>query len=252
MIAFKHFVLPLVTLALTSAAATGLAQQPVAGAPAPAPEPAPAPPPPSTVPPEPVGAPPPTYGTLSGDTSTIAKPESGTAADTLGEPAPASDRMGNDAPPYSQWSDAGRAGPFAKGRVSLSLILGSSFIGDSTYLILGAGIGYFLVDGLEASLGGSIWLFDEPLAGTISPALKYVLHMVPTLKPYVGVFYRHYMVGDDIDDFGSFGTRFGGYIVPNPRLYFGIGAVYEHLLDCENYYYSCDDFYPELSFMFTL
>jgi hypothetical protein len=78
------------------------------------------------------------------------------------------------------------------------------------------------------------------------------MHFVPTVKPYVGTFVRRYFIGDDIGDFNSFGALAGLYFMPNPRFYVGLGAVYEHLLDCNERLFECDDVYPEFSLMFSL
>jgi hypothetical protein len=142
------------------------------------------------------------------------------------------------------------AGWFGKGRSALSLLIGSSFSGDRTYLILGADYGYFLIDGLELGAGATFYLFDEPFMMTLSPHIKYVLHMVKTVKPYIGAFYRHYIVSD-FDDLDSLGARAGVYIAPGAaRWYFGVGVAYEHILDCNDDYWSCDDVYPELVLAF--
>jgi hypothetical protein len=141
------------------------------------------------------------------------------------------------------------AGPFSQGSVGLHLGLGTSFFGSRTYLMIGAGVGVQVVDGLELSVDGSIWLFDDPFAGTVTPGLTYTFYFVQAFKPYVGTFFRHYMLGDNIDDFNTLGFRIGGYLAPGrSRVTFGIGLVYEHTLDCNDQIWSCDDFYPELSF----
>jgi hypothetical protein len=142
------------------------------------------------------------------------------------------------------------AGWFSKGKLGLSILLGSSFSGNSTYFILGADLGYYLIDGLEIGVGGTFYLFDDPFMLTLSPHVRYVLHMIPVVKPYVGAFYRHYIIASGFDDKNSVGARLGAYIAPGrARWYFGVGAVYEHLLDCnDSDFISCDDVYPELSF----
>jgi hypothetical protein len=115
--------------------------------------------------------------------------------------------------------------------------------------MLGAGVGIHLVDGLELSIDGRIWVFDDPFVGTVTPGLTYTFYSVPTFKPFVGVFFRHYMIGDDVDDFDSLGFRIGGYLVPAmSRVHFGLALVYERTLDCNDRVWTCDDFYPELSF----
>jgi hypothetical protein len=136
--------------------------------------------------------------------------------------------------------------PFQQGAVGVKLTVASAFMGDNEYLILGGGLGYYIADGLEVALDGSVWIFDSPTIGTLTPQLEYVLHPIPIIKPYIGGFFRHYIVGDGIDDFQSAGGRAGVYIVPGSAAYFGFGGVYEHQLDCDRRVIPCDQWYPEM------
>jgi hypothetical protein len=135
--------------------------------------------------------------------------------------------------------------PFLQGSPSLTLTLGSAWVGSNDYFIVGAGLGYYALDGLEVGLDGAIWLFDSPTIGTLTPQIKYVVHQLPIIKPYIGSFYRHYFVGDGIEDLDSVGARVGIYIVSGKGAYFGIGGLYEHMLDCNENVLECDDWYPE-------
>jgi hypothetical protein len=140
------------------------------------------------------------------------------------------------------------AGPFSKGSIRLSLLVGAGWIGSDEYLILGAGAGYFLVDGLEAGLDYEAWLFGSPVLNRLSPEVRYVFHMVPVIKPYVGGFYRHTFVSNDYKDLNSLGARLGLYYVPRGGgMYLGGGAVYERYLNCSSgEFVDCDDWYPEI------
>jgi hypothetical protein len=143
-------------------------------------------------------------------------------------------------------------GPFKRGSRRLTLLLGTGYTGNETYFILGAGFGVFLADGLELGLDYEAWLFGEPVMHRLSPETRYIFHMVPTVKPYVGVFYRHTFV-NDFSDLNYVGARAGLYIVPKrSRVFIGGGAVYERLLDCENSYVDCDNVYPEITFGISL
>jgi hypothetical protein len=184
-------------------------------------------PPPPYVPP----APPATIGAAT--VSTYADPN---AAPQAPPPAPAEVR-----------------GPFSRGQVELTGMIGSTFSSHHSYLILGIGAGYYLLNGLQASLAGSIWFLDSPVSGTITPGVNYVLHMVPVLKPYVGAFYRHYIIGDNYKDLNSVGARLGLYLMPRPtRSYFGIGAVFETLFDCDSKVRACNSVYPEVTIAISL
>lgn len=208
------------------------------------PAPPPGYPPPAAPPPGfvPAQAPPPAYAP--------APPPPGFA------PAPAPPPGYAAAPPYAPaepMEDAPQSRrtrpdqrPFLQGSPSLTLTLGSAWVGSNDYFILGAGLGYYVIDGLEVGVDGAIWLFDSPTIGTLTPQIKYVVHQIPLIKPYIGTFYRHYFVGDDFEDLDSVGARVGIYIVSNQGAYFGAGGLYEHMLDCNENVLECDDWYPEL------
>jgi hypothetical protein len=140
------------------------------------------------------------------------------------------------------------AGPFSRGSVRLSLMVGSGFTATDDYLILGAGLGYFLVDGLEIGLDYDIWFLADPVLNRLSPGVRYVFHQIPVIKPYVGGFYRHTFVGSGYEDFDYLGARLGIFYVPQSRgVYVGGGAVYEHMLSCKNSaFIDCDNWYPEI------
>ena len=142
------------------------------------------------------------------------------------------------------------AGPFSRGSVRLTLLIGTGSTVSDSYLIVGGGPGYFIVDGLEIGLDYEAWIFGDPVMHRLSPETRYVFHMVPVIKPYVGVFYRHTFVTGEFDDYDQVGARGGLYYVPNGGgVYVGGGAVYDRLLDCDdNSFIDCDSVYPEIFF----
>ena len=143
-------------------------------------------------------------------------------------------------------------GPFSRGAVRLTLLLGTASTRNDNYFIIGAGLGYFLVNGLEIGLDYEAWLFANPVLHRVSPEARYVFHMVPVIKPYAGIFYRRTFV-TDADDYNQVGGRLGAYYVPRSgRMYIGGGAVYERRLDCDSNEYDCDSWYPEISFGISL
>jgi hypothetical protein len=148
-------------------------------------------------------------------------------------------------------ADAGErapANPFRRGAVRLTLVLGTGSTVRDEYLILGGGLGYYLLDGAELGVDYEAWIMGSPVMQRLSPELRYVLHFVPLIKPYVGVFYRHAFI-NDYDDIDSVGGRLGVYYVtPRGRVYIGGGAVYDHMLDCAaSTFVECDTIYPEIS-----
>lgn len=127
------------------------------------------------------------------------------------------------------------------------MLIGSGWTATDQYLILGAGAGYYLVDGLELGLDYEAWLFGSPVFNRLSPGVRYTFHMVPVIKPYVGAFYRHTFV-NDYNDLNYLGARAGIFYAPKSGgVYVGGGAVYDHLLNCTaSEFVDCDEVYPEI------
>jgi hypothetical protein len=142
------------------------------------------------------------------------------------------------------------AGPFAEGSIRISAIFGVANQIDNTAFILGAGAGYYIVDGLELGLEGEYWINSEPSVSKVSPNARYVLWFVPVLKPYVGTFYRHLFVGAPKDDMDSLGGRAGAFWVSGGGSYFGGGVVHEiYVKGCE--VSDCSETYPEIMLSFS-
>ena len=158
----------------------------------------------------------------------------------------------NEPPPTMPYDEAAvqrRLGnPFGQGGVRMTLLLGTATTTTDTYFILGGGLGYFVLDGLELGLDYDAWLFGSPFMQRLSPEIRYVFFQVPTVKPYVGFFYRHTFVKKN-DDFDYLGGRLGVLVAPQrSRVYFGGGAVYEHMLSCKSDgFIDCDQWYPEVT-----
>ena len=137
------------------------------------------------------------------------------------------------------------AGPFAEGSVRGSLQAGSGGAFGNRYLVVGAGLGYYVFDGLEVGLEVDVWFGQEPTITRLTPQTRYVLYFVPVLKPYVGAFYSHWFVGGGRDDADTAGGRVGAFWVSGGGSYFGGGVVHEVILsECT---VDCSDTYPEIS-----
>jgi hypothetical protein len=145
-------------------------------------------------------------------------------------------------------ADVGVAGAFSRGRTHFVVTAGNGYAFDQSYLVLGLGVSYYVLDGLNVGLFLESWSGSDPHLYKVTPSVQYVFHQVPVLKPYIGAFYRRTYV-DGLPDINSAGGRAGVYVQAGRNAYVGAGAVYESYLDCNTTTYrSCSDTYPELSF----
>lgn len=140
---------------------------------------------------------------------------------------------------------------FSKNSTSVGVILGSGSAFNDNYLILGVGVGYYVVQGLELGIDLQYWASGEPSITKLSPHIKYVFTQPKVVKPYIGAFYRRTYYGDykgiELDDQDSFGYRAGAYFSTDNRVYIGGGIVYEEYTDC-NSSTDCSFTYPEILF----
>jgi hypothetical protein len=143
------------------------------------------------------------------------------------------------------------AGVFSKGRTHFIISGGTGYAFDDTYFVLGLGVSYYLIDGLNVGLHVESWSGADPGMTKITPSLQYVFHQVRTVKPYVGAFYRRTDI-ENLPALDSWGGRAGVYIQAARNAFIGLGAVYESYLDCnKNTYRSCDSSYAEVSVTFA-
>ena len=144
--------------------------------------------------------------------------------------------------------------PFDRGKFSLGIAGGTQSSLGYRYFALGGGVGYFVLDGVEVSLGGQyqIALNDGPTVGKLTPALRYVAQPLvgrwPVI-PYVGAFYSHLFIGDGISDVDSVGGR-AGFIYVSGKLLLGLGVAYERIVsECVM---DCSAIYPDLAIALSL
>ncbi|MBT8349839.1 MAG: hypothetical protein KJO26_01180 [Deltaproteobacteria bacterium] len=144
-----------------------------------------------------------------------------------------------------------QADPFKKGSRRVSIVAGSGRTISNDYIIVGLGVGYYVQNGLELGLDGEAWLGGDPDIYKLSPHANYILPTQSRFRPYVGAFYNHLFI-DNYDDLDTIGGRGGVYFIQEKQWFFGIGAVYESYLNCDDTIYSsCDYFYPEITFSFS-
>lgn len=136
-------------------------------------------------------------------------------------------------------------GPFASGSARMSVLLGARRgDGQAGGVIVGAGMGYFALDGLELGLSMEQW-FGSPSVTKVSPEVRYVVHQLPSLAPYVGVFASHWFVGGGRPDSDTAGLRVGAIYAGGRRAsHVGLGLVHERVLGtCSS---GCAMTYPEV------
>jgi hypothetical protein len=138
-------------------------------------------------------------------------------------------------------------GLFSQGR-SRATIYGttaSSF--NQTYFVLGLGYGYYIFDGLQLGVDAETWLGADPSVSKVTPQILYVVRGFDKFFPYLGVFGRRTFI-EDLKDLDSYGGRAGAYFMLSPRVYAGVGYVFEQYTSCDDRIYSsCSTSYPELN-----
>jgi hypothetical protein len=140
------------------------------------------------------------------------------------------------------------AGAFSQGRTHFYVSGGAGTSFGEDYFVLGAGIDYFLLDGLSAGLAIESWSGADPGITKFTPSVRYVFYGVPAVKPYVGAFFRRTNI-DGQPSLDSVGARAGAFVQAGRNTFFGFGMTYESYLDCQpSVYVECDSTYPELSF----
>lgn len=157
------------------------------------------------------------------------------------------------APAYADPSleEPDRQTPFDRGHVGFSVGAGEQSAFGYRYFGLGAGAGYFVLDGLE--LGGfALHEFGGgPSINEVSPSLRYVAQPLvgrwPVI-PYAGAFYNHWFLGDGFSDLDTVGSR-AGLLHLSGRLIVGLGVVYEHTVSaCVT---DCDSVFPDVTLGFA-
>jgi hypothetical protein len=142
----------------------------------------------------------------------------------------------------------GVSGAFSKNSTTASVVLGSGSSFNDNYIILGVGVGYYVVNGLELGIDVQHWFSGDPSITKVSPQIRYVFTRPKVIKPYVGAFYRRTFI-DNLDDADSFGYRAGAYFSNNKGFYIGGGVVYEEYKDCN--FVDCSNTYPEVLMSFS-
>lgn len=145
-----------------------------------------------------------------------------------------------------------RAADFEKGTTNLSVSVGFGSAAGKSYYSIGAGIGYWLVNGLGAGLSAETRQGLEPDLTKITPWLEYSFGVSPGVRPYVGAFYRYTSVSG-FDDYETWGYRGGLYVRTARNAWAYAGLVREEPIGCNGQppTVSCSDTYSEVGIVFS-
>jgi hypothetical protein len=144
-----------------------------------------------------------------------------------------------------------RPTPFDRGRFGLSAGVSSQTAFDVHYFVIGAGVAYYVIDGLSLGLSGFHEFGDGPSISQLSPEIRYVAQPLVykwAVVPYVGTFYKHLFVGDNPDE-DSIGAH-AGLMFVSGQLVLGLGvAVERQFVACPM---DCTFVYPDLIIALSL
>jgi hypothetical protein len=140
---------------------------------------------------------------------------------------------------------------YSQGKSRLSLTAGYGSWDDRDYAVIGAGAGYYLLDGLEVGVDGDAWVGSKPQFYSVSPEARYILNYSESFKPYIGGFYKRTFYSS-LEDLNSAGGRAGLVSPIGEHTHLSAGVVFEKFFECdEDIYDSCTRVYPELSISFS-
>jgi hypothetical protein len=141
--------------------------------------------------------------------------------------------------------------PFDRGSFAIEVAGGTQNALGYRYFGLGAGVDYYVVDGVAVGIFALHEFGDGPSLNQVRPSLTYVAQPLvgswPVI-PYVGGLYKHWFVGAPYEDLDSVGAR-TGVLYLNGRVILGVGAVLEQVVStCR---VDCTQVYPDLNIGFT-
>jgi len=142
--------------------------------------------------------------------------------------------------------------PFDRGRIGLSVGGGTTSAFGHPYYVIGGGVGYFVLDGVELGISGLVQFGSDPSIEKVSPSLRYVAQPLvgkTPIIPYVGAFYTHWFVGGGFGDVDTVGGRAGGLYVSG-QVVLGLGIAYERVVSSCTM--NCDAWYPDFTIAFAL
>jgi len=138
--------------------------------------------------------------------------------------------------------------PFDRGRMGISVAGGASNNFGQRYFAIGAGFGYYVLDGLELGIAAIHQFGDGPSISRVAPSIRYVAQPLVgswPLIPYVGVFYNHWFIGDGYPDVDAVGGR-AGFLYVSGSILLGLGVAVERTVsECPDS--ECWTAYPDFT-----
>jgi len=145
--------------------------------------------------------------------------------------------------------------PFDRGKLGVSVGGGTQTQLGVHYIAIGAGVGYFVLDGVQLGVSGLHEFGDGPSISKLSPSLTYIAQPLvgkwPVI-PYAGGFYNHWFIGDNNPDLDTIGAR-AGLMFVSGHLVLGLGVAVEHVVSaCNAMTTDCNSVYPDLTISMAL
>jgi hypothetical protein len=142
--------------------------------------------------------------------------------------------------------------PFDRGKFGLSVGGGTQSALGVQYFVIGAGLGYYVLDGVEVGASGIEEFGSGPNIAKLSPSLRYVAQPLvgkwPVI-PYVGTFYTHWFIGGGNPDEDTVGAR-SGLLFVSGQLVLGLGVAVEHVVSTCTM--DCTSIYPDVTISLAL
>ena len=103
------------------------------------------------------------------------------------------------------------------GSKGIGIKLGGASIGAENYTIAGLSAHFFVVDNLSAGAAYEYWFSGKPEVSKATLESTYFIPASEQIKPYVGLLYSHYFIGDN-SDLDAYGYRAGIAYIKSPLI----------------------------------
>jgi hypothetical protein len=172
---------------------------------------------------------------------------------SVGEPAPPpAPATALPAPPVPSAPPQGAAEPpeLSVRRIRVWGNLGATWAYGTTYVSLGAGVGYVVFGGLLPTFDVSFSFGASPTVFMLKPGLDWFLPLPGRIRPYVGAYYAHWFVSSGFPGQDAWGARGGFSFAQLGPAVLLLGIAYEHVFT--NCVGSCSYWVPQVAVGFAL